>query len=316
MRRLYMGIGIIVIVAIALAVVLLAFGTGAVGVSGPTTLSITSTPAVIKIGGTQYVLSLHSSSPASGAAYLYIGRSPVFINPTLGVMLVLGNYTRISGNGSTYANMEIKLNSVTNSIASITITPLQAYLAEPPDYSRISVIGHVAGSNQSASTTAVTVASTTTVATTTINQTATTYQRVLGYLKINEWYGLMANETTQFANSRNCTPTLYNSSYRKANNAAPVVPLDYWNVSVITPYAVTLNITNIGKGNYAATYSTKSATPYTTGPVLILVINASNGDVLNVNQTGAFKGLTYSQIQGISLQAASIGNACGTDVAV
>ena len=180
------------------------------------------------------------------------------------------------------------------------------------------MIGHVPGGNQTpaASTSTVTVASTTVSTTTTINQTALAYQRVLGYLKINQWYGLMANESIQFANSKNCTPALYNSSFRKYNKAAPAVPLDYWNVSVITPYAVTLNLTSVGSGNYAAVYSTRSAAPYTTGPVLTLIINSANGDVLNVTRTGAFDGLSFSQIQSISLQAARIGNACGADVAV
>lgn len=315
-RRIHIGLGIIVaIIAVVLALILLAFGTGAIGVSAPTTLSITKTPTVIEIGGTQYVLSLHGQVPASSIAYIYIGRSPVFINPTLNVTLILDNYTKISGNGSTYANMEIKLDSLSNTVASITITPLQAYLAEPPDYGRIRTIGQVTGSYQNASTT-VTIASTTVASTTTINQTAAAQQRVLGYLKINEWYGLMANFTKQYQNSANCTPLLYNNTFRNTNRFAPVPPNDYWNVSVTTPYNMVLNVTNVGSGNWAAIYTTLSKSSLTSGQVLKITINSSTGTVLGINVTGAFKGQSFSSLQSASLQAASIGNACGIEVVV
>lgn len=312
-RRLHLGLAVIIVVIVAAAAVLLVFGTGAVSVNGPTTLSISNTPTVVRIGGTQYVLTLHGQAPASSAAYIYIGRSPVFINPTLNVTLLLDNYTKINGNGTTYANMEIKLDSVSNSVVSITITPLQAYLAEPPDYGRIKVIGQV--TSQGSSTT-VSIATTSLSTTTTINQSAAAQQKFVAYLKLNQWYGLMANFTKQYQNTVNCTPLLYNNSFRKYYAMAPVVPRDYWNVSAITPYNIELNISNAGKGNWAATYTAMSHTAYTTGKVLVITVNLSTGDVLSINQTGAFQGLTFTQLQGVLLQAASIGNACGVDVAI
>jgi hypothetical protein len=315
-RRVHIGIGIVVvIIAVVLALILLAFSTGAISVSGPTTLSITKTPTVVEIGGTQYVLSLHGQVLASNVAYLYIGRSPVFINPTLNVTLILDNYTKISGNGSTYANMEIKLDSLSNTVASITITPLQTYLAEPPDYGRISVIGQATGSRQNVSA-GVTIASTTVASTTTINQTAAAKTRVLSYLKINEWYGLMANYTKQYQNSVNCTPLLYNNTFRNTNKIAPVPPNDYWNASVMTPYNMVLNVTNVGSGDWAAVYTTLSKSPRTTGQILKITVNASTGTVLSVNQTGYFKGQSFVSLQSSSLKAASVGNACGIEVII
>lgn len=306
-RRLHAGLIVIAAIVIVVGLLVLAFTSGAISLSGPTTLTLSNVPTVVKVNGNQYVISLRSSMPASNIAYIYIGRSPVFINPTLNVTLVLYNTTKVNAGMHSYANMNIRLNSLTNTSAAVTITPLQAYLNESPDYSRIHVIGYVTSNASGVSTSILQVSS----STTTIAQALTPQQKITNYLKNNEWYGLMQNYTRIYANTRNCTPTLYNSSYGYQYGKLPQGPFTYANVSYVSPYAVTFNVTYSGKGNYLAVWTMDAKSAYSQGRALSIGVNLSTGSILNTTLTGAFKGLSYSTLQSSLVQAGAVGNACG-----
>ncbi|MCL4389477.1 MAG: hypothetical protein M1528_01890 [Candidatus Marsarchaeota archaeon] len=303
-RHIHIGIGIIVAIAIVIAA--LSLVGGAIIVNSPTTITVTSNPSVIKIGGSQYTLYLHGVKPIQNVAYLYIGKSPVFINSVLNVTLPLHNYTKVN-DGTAYANMEILLNSMTNKSASITITPLQAYLAESADSSRIVVLGPpVINVNASTSTT---IAAQSTSITTTISQQSPT-ERILAYLRNSEFYSLMQNYSNYYANTQNCTPTQYDNVFFSYTHNQPTGPSTYQNVSIVTPYNITMAITNNGEGNYAVKYSTVSHSSISTGVALTLIINLSTGQVLNETFAGAFKDQNYSTLSTALLGAQAINNAC------
>ncbi len=311
-RRLHIGLAVIVAVVIAVVVGLfITVGSGAISVSGPTTLTISNTPAVVRVSGVQYIVLLHGSAPASNVAYVYIGRSPVYINPILNVTLILYNSTNVNAGMHSYADMQIKLNSLTNSSASITITPLQSYLNEQPSSGRIHVISQqvVPSSNTTTS-----VARQTTAATTTV-QATTPEERIVNYLKNNEWYGLMQNYTTAYANTANCTQTIYNNDYAKQYSRLPSGPATYANVTAQAPYRMSFSVTSVGSGNYNATWSTLSNSSLSSGPVLILKVNLTTGNILNTTIEGIFKDLSYTSLQGSMTQAQAFGNACGILVA-
>ncbi len=306
---------VLVIVAGAAAAYFI-FSNGTVGIGSAKTLAIGSIPTVIRIGSYQYTIAFHGQNSGGSTAYLYVGRSPVLMNPTLNVTVPLNSTTNINWGTSGYAVMQIKLDSINGQHAYVTVTPLQSSLSIPVDYNRIKVIGAAAGSYQGSAGSTTNSTPKTTSTTTTINQTLSAQQRAMQVLQSNEWYPVMVNETTLYANTTKCTPSVYNSSYIGVNSHAPQPPLDYWNVSTIAPYAITLNLTNAGKGNYAATYSTLSQSSYTTGRALQLIINISTSSVVNVTESGIFQGLGFSDIQSIVQRAQSVGNACGIEVVV
>ena len=310
-RRIHIGLGIVgAAIIVAVALIVLAFGSGAISVSGPTTLTLTQTPTVVEVGGNQYVVSLHSSQEASNLAYVYIGKSPVFINPTLNVTLILYNSTKVSGSLGKQADMQIRLNSLTNTTASVTITPLKGYLNESPDYSRIHVIGQVTGPATNI-TISVIVYNVSLRSTTTVSQVLTPQQRIVNYLKNNQWYGLMQNYTSVYADTRNCTPELYNSSYAYQYAKRPQGPFTYQNVTYISPYGVTFNVSSVGRGNYAAAWSMEAHSSYSAGQALTLMVNLTTGAILNTTLSGAFRGLSFDILQGSLTQAGAVGNACG-----
>ncbi len=307
-RKKHIGMGAIaVIIIIVAAVVLVGVFTGAVGVSGPTKLTLTSNPTVVKLQGSQYVLLLSKADPASDTAYILIGKSPIFVSPTLNVTVMLNNFTKINA-GTDYANMELYLDAVTNSSASVTLTPIQTYLNEQPDSGRITVVsttGHPAISIT------ISVASTTVASTTTVNETLTAEQRIKEFLTKTEYYPLMANYSADFANTANCTGDLYNTSYRLNYKTSPSGPTTYQNVTLVTPHSMIYNITNAGNNEWSVTYSTLSDTSFTTGPALTLIFNLTSGLIVNKTYSGAWKGQSYASLKTGLGDAASVGNACG-----
>lgn len=313
-RRKHIHISIGMMVAIIVVVTALSITGGALAISGPTQLTLTHNPSVVKVGNYQYTLYLHGDQPKSGIAYIYIGRSPVFINPILNVTVILYNYTKVNA-GTQYANMEIRLDSVSNSSAQITITPLQAYLAAAPDSSRIVVISAPALNLIAPNTTTISQGPAPTTATTTIAQSQNPQQKVLSYLMESEYYGLMLNYSHYYSNTVNCTGTLYNNSYFSYYHAHPSGPATYQNVTLVTPYALNLSISSSMGGNYNATYSTKSYSSISTGVALNIVINFTTGKILNTTYKGAFKDQDYSTLSQGLLGAEQIGNACSILIA-
>ncbi len=312
---------IAVIVVIIAAVALLSLG-GARTISGPTTLVITKSPTVLKMNGIQYVFALSSTSKGSGQAYLFVEQPPIFINPILNVTLVLSNATKVNS-GSVYANMQILLNSISNNSVNITVTPLNLYLQESPDYSRIrtmnSTINIQVSSNSTAQYSTTTISQTTSTSistsTTTINQTQQNYAKIMIYLKNDVYYPIMLNYTTVYANTRNCTESLYNSSYVSQFGYAPAGTATYVNVSAVVPYYMSEYINYSGGGNYAVRYKTLSYTSFTNGTALTVYINISKGTIYNSTLSGVFTDTNASAMLSGLQFAARISNACGIYIA-
>ncbi len=307
-RKKYTGVAVIAVIIIVVAVVAsLAILSGAVGISGPTKLTLTSTPTVVKLQGGQYVLLLSKTNPSSDTAYILIGKSPIFVSQTLNVTLLLDNFTKVNA-GTTYANMEVYLDAVTSNSVSVTLTPLQTYLDEQPDSGRIVVVSASAYSTTSVT---ISVQSTTISTSTTINSTQSAEQRIIGLLKNNLYYPLMANYTTDYANTASCTGDLYNSSYILHYTKSPYGPFTYQNITAVTPYLLARNITNVGNGDWAVVYSTVSQTSRSTGPALTITMNLTSGLPVNTIFSGAWQGQSYDSLMTGLSDAAIVGNACG-----
>jgi len=307
-RKKYTGIAVIAVIIIVVAVVAsLTILSGAVGISGPTKLTLTSTPTVVKLQGGQYVLLLSKTNPSADTAYILIGKSPIFVSQTLNVTLLLDNFTKVNA-GTTYANMEVYLDAITSNSVSVTLTPLQTYLDEQPDSGRIAVVSASAYSTTSVT---VSVQSTTISTSTTINSTQSAEQRIVGLLKNNPYYPLMANYTADYANTASCTGDLYNSSYILHYTKSPYGPFTYQNITAVTPYLLARNITNVGNGDWAVVYSTVSQTSRSTGPALTITMNLTSGLPVNTIFSGAWEGQSYDSLMTGLSDAAIVGNACG-----
>ena len=315
-RHLKVLVAVVAIAAVVAVAVLALLGEGTRQVSGPTALNMTASPVVLSIGGSEYVFKLESGNAQTGLAYLYVEQVPVFINPILNVTLVLRNSTKVNA-GSAYANMQIQLNSIGNGSISVTVTPVQSYLQEAPDSARIRQINvalGVAGSGAQNSTnkvTATTTSTSTTVgSTTTVNQTSANEARILNYSKNGIFYPLMLNYTNLYANTRNCTAPLYNSSFIGYYGHAPSGPNTYQNVSLIVPYSMSSSVSYSSKGNYGVAYATQSHNPVTQGNALVMTINLTTGTILGTVLGGVFTGSNFSTMQSGLRSAATIGNAC------
>lgn len=307
-RRKHISIAVVVVIALAIAAIAsLAIFGGATGINGPTKLTLTSNPTVVQMGGMQYVMVLSNSNPPASSAYVYVARSPIFVSRTLNVTVVEGTPTKVNA-GTVYANMELDLNSISNNSVDVTVTPIQAYLAEQPDSGKISVVANVGHPS-----TSVPISGSTSVptSTTTINQSVSNSQRTLELLKRTEYYPLMANYSDDFANSANCTGNMYNTSYRLTYRIAPQGPFTYQNITLVTPYAITLNISGAGNGNWQAVYSTVAHTSFSTGPALTIEFNLTTGLIANTIFSGAWKGQSYSSLVTGLNDAAGVGNSCG-----
>ena len=313
------AIAILLVLVIAVA---LSIGGGPTVLNGPTRINLTSSPLVVKSGNGEYVLTLVRLNPAAGLANIYVEQVPVFTNPVFNVTLVLDNSTRVNV-GSTYANMQIQLDSMSNGSAALTITPLEAYLNETPDYGRIKVLNaslYSPSSNSPGSKTTTeivtvpTSATTTFGTTTTINQTSYNEAKILDYFKNDIYYPLMVNYTSLYANTRNCTEQLYNSSYLYYYKHAPAGQGTYDNVSVIVPYSMYYSVSYAGGGNYSVTYFTQSHNPVTTGSALVSYINLTKGTILSTSLSGVFYGSNFTTMQSGLRSAATIGNACEIEI--
>jgi hypothetical protein len=281
-----------------------------VGISGPTNLTITNSSTIFTLQGGEYSTSLVSYSPS--ATQISLTRQPTFLNPTFYVTLYNGSSTKVNGAGQ-YANIQIALDSASNSAAQVTITPIAASALATPDSSRITVASTSltpfggAGGVQPQSTTTVTQSqSTTTVtqsqSTTTVAQSSTTtiagtgyYNTAVAILHQNEFYGLMLNYTALYASDTGCSPAIYNQSYDTKYGSYPTGPTDYHNLSTHTPTAMTLNITNTTT-SAVATYIAAVANQSFSGPAIVIKMNLQSKLITGTVVEGVYQDLNYSSL--------------------
>ncbi len=328
-------IAAIAVIAVALSYVLLNAGN-AITISTATTLNITKSATVLRIGDGTYAIALARTTPSHNVAYVYLNKLPAFMNPLLNVTLYQGQATKVNA-GASFANVELQLTSVGSNAVTMMITPISTSLDIAPDSSFISTVqtalqGTASGSGTSnnitlpssttvppsttiapPSNTGVTTTSVQSTVPTTIAGTNTTKAKVLAALQKSVYYPLMLNYSTIYANTLNCTPTLYNTTYRNANGGvAPSGYSTFQNVSQYVPYALYSNISSKGSGTYDVVYYTKTiSTEYNKVAALTIGINASAGTLLTANLSGFFQGANEITLSKGYKTATSTGGACG-----
>lgn len=305
---------IIIIIVAAIAAALLFRGNEYVNLSGQKTLTISSTPILVNMKGTYFAISLLSYS--NGRARVLVSLMPAFLEPEFSVALSEGNSTHVNLTGK-YTNIEIRLNSATSSSANVTLIPVDQSLAIAPDYADISFVNTFISGTQgtgritvSNSTSTVSSTSTTSSITTTIAQETNT-QKVMDVLEKSVYYPLMLNYTAAYADSVNCAPALYNSSYKSYWGKLPSGQSTYQNTSALVPYKMNLSISSAGTNNFAAIYTTYSKKASTSGAALELGINITSNTITAVTLEGVFYGMNYTTLSNGYKKSASIGNACG-----
>lgn len=327
----------IIIIAILAWLILYLFGGSSTVISSSYTATLTKQGSSFIIGGTQYVIALssYSNSIDNGSATIYISKSPLFINPMLGVLVNRQNATRVNY-GSKYADMEFELIGANSIYAKLIITPLSQSLQITPDYSMISYVNNSYSkakntllSNSSKSTTPTTTATSTSGSKTTStiqSQTSSTPQgstspqsspqnstqaAIKVALSHDPLYALALNFTSIYANSTKCTPSLYNTTYINQNHSSPKGPSTYQNVSVATPYALVYSQKYAGSGNYNIEYTalTKSS-ELNNSLTFKIVVNVSSQNVLSDVISGIFTGTSQSELSQALSQTESVGNSC------
>ncbi|ASI13442.1 membrane protein [Candidatus Mancarchaeum acidiphilum] len=130
------GIAILVVLIIIIVIAVAAYyNTGVY--KGNVTLSIgTSKGIVYSINNSEYSIYLYSTNSKSNTADVYITKSPIFINKPIEVNLPVGTLVHINTSGK-YANLIIKMTSVSSDNATLNIYPVSPSLGISPDYSHI-----------------------------------------------------------------------------------------------------------------------------------------------------------------------------------
>jgi len=313
-----------IVVALVIIYAIAEFAIGATAVtqiSSPKNVTFTNATSLFMISGNEYAASVASSTPSS--VQLYVTRVPAFENPTFYITLYIDNTTNFNGTAGKYANMQFKLLSTGSKSAVIEITPIPSTIVLNPTAARITVVGStltpvaVGGKVNITTTATTTVASTSTMAsssTTSIPGQAGGYLKAQSILASSKYFSLMNNYTILYKNTQNCTPSTYNLTFQAYHHSAPTGPSSYSNVSYVTPYSISLNITNSTTSTYYAIYTTLSHSTITTGSALILNISVIAGDLAGETFRGAFYGLSYTTLSDNYATAKGLG-ACGILVA-
>lgn len=325
----------IIIVAILAWLIMYLFGGSSTVISSSYTATLTKQGSSFIIGGTQYVIALssYSNSIDNGSATIYISKSPLFINPMLGVLVNNKNATRVNY-GSEYANMELELISANNIYAKLLITPLPQSLQVTPDYSMISYINNSYSKARNAILQSPSQAATTTVASASGSKPTTTIQSqtssipqgttspqsspqnsteaaIKDALSHDPLYALALNFTGIYSNSTKCTPSLYNTTYINQNHSSPKGPSSYQNVSVSTPYALIYSQKYAGSGNYNIEYIALTRSSQLNNSLTFkIVVNVSSQNVLSDAISGIFSGASQSELSQALSQTESVGNDC------
>lgn len=324
------------IIAVAAVVVILIVAyfalanTEGSAISTPATANLTGSGSIFSINSQQYLISFAGTLGGSSKAYVHISKLPIFANPLLNVTLTLGNITKVN-DGTTYANMGIELDAIGRNSITVKVSPLFTSLEVMPDSQYISIVqgtlyiqgqaatttiqGFGAGSS-TVSTTTISSQSSSSSTSTTVKATNTTALEINSTLMKNYTYSLLLNFSRLYANTSNCTPTLYNSTYLDADGAVPSGPNTYENVSTIVPYGMPIATSMTGSGNYYVNFTTKATDPFYNNRVAVtLEVDPKSGQMVEqiINSTGIFSGQSIVQIGQDYLRALSYG-ACGVEV--
>ncbi|MEM3827264.1 MAG: hypothetical protein QXR58_01535 [Candidatus Micrarchaeaceae archaeon] len=310
---------LVVIVIIIIAAIVALSTSGFVQLSSQRNLYISGAPVLVDINGRYFSINL-ASHTSSGAKF-YISQLPIFINPTMLVSVSTGNTTHIAL-GTEYANLGLRLNSVGNNSANVTLIPINPSLGVLADSGLIEYVYPLPISQNSSSGIKIIITNSTGLPSTitpTINTTTTikpvnNTEKVMSVVERSIWYPLMLNYSKAYSNSAACTPQLYNSSYIAYYGAAPAGATTYQNESIFVPYKMNSSITSLGNDEYAYSYYTYAKSALATGKVLVLSVNISSMNITGTALSGIFKGDNYTALYNGYKKSAGIGNACGIEI--
>lgn len=315
-------VALVIVVGAALAYVLLNSGSVRT-ISAATTLNVTRSATVLRVGNITYAVALAGIAPSNSAAYVYLDRLPSFMNSLLNVTLYPNVETKVNA-GTASADIALQLTSMGSGAVTLLVTPISTSLAIAPDSQYISTVNTKLNSAQP-KTTSIVVGSNTSVTVTTVQSTSstttvssstnTTKSMVLATLQKSLYYPLMLNYSTIYANTLNCNSTLYNATYKRIKGATPSGMNAFANVSSFVPYALYNSISSAGSGNYYVIYYTKTRDASFNGiAALTLEINASAEILQHTSLSGIFQGSNYTALLNGYRTAEVIGGACAAYV--
>ncbi len=309
--RSYLGAGLgmlAIVVIIGIAAVMLS--NNVLNITSAQTLNITNGGVVFRMAGSEYVAFLHGTSGST--AYVYITKTPVFVNQVLNVTLQNGITVHVNY-GTSNANMALTLKSIGAS-AYVQIVPVSSSVGIAPDAGYIKVLpptslgGQPATVKINVNNTTDTIKATTSV--TAVTTVPTVTSQVMQKLETTEYYPLMLNYSDAYAKTLQCSASQYDADYISQYGVAPSGATTYQNVSVMTPYNMSLAISQSSGDLYTATYSTKAKTSVGSGTVLTITINSTSGAVISTKFEGAFSSLDYTQLYNAYAKMKSVGDSC------
>ncbi len=314
----YLVIAVIAIIIIIAVLSYISASNAPLDLGSGGNVTISSSGIAFVLGGSEYVAYIGTGA-SNSTAQIYLARQPAFINPLFDISINTSAVTHVNYN-SKFSNIGIKLISVKNGTAIVNIISISNSLAIAPDTQYIKIqnlsISALPSSvsptpaNYTATKTTVPITSTTT---STVSSTAppNNYDRAEIALQKSAYYPIMLNYSVLYANTRNCTPNLYNKTYSNYLGYPPSGQYSYQNVSSIVPYNLSLSINSVSGSLYKAVYSTKSRQSISTGPAITITINATAESIINATLTGVFSGLNQSALTTGYKAALQAGGACG-----
>ncbi len=289
-------------------------------------LNLNSSSFLFTLNNSEYSLYLYSVS--KNKADVYLQRFPNFVNPVLNVSIYLNNSTKLNL-GSKYADLEIKLNSISSNSVNIDLIPLQQYLLIKPDSENINIVKTYSQNNtalfnksinKTPSVTTTLQNTTTSVISTTVpsssNITTASANKAVAIklVKSDKYYALLQNYSDIYSNAaNNCTSSLYNSTYLNEYAKQPAGPLLYKNIKNNSPSNIVSNISNKNNEFYF-TYIAESPNSSIAGNILTLTVNVSSISISNSTFSGIFKEQNYTSIYSNYLTITKITNSCAAYV--
>ena len=318
---------VLVIVAVLLYLVLGMHGTV---VSSNVTATLSPNKSIdFAVSGIKGSYSLFLDSSSNSMATFYLSGLPVLTSPILEFRLSNGTSVNVSLNGSSYAHVQVKLLSLSQSQAEVRLTRIPSGFGVVQSASvssfnpSLAILGMPSQGSGAATTVSPTTsagAGTTTAQATTTAQTTTvksssgfTQAQVLAAANGTELGGLMAMYNGLFRTDTACTPSLYNSTYSSVHNRQNAYgATDYYNASRQTPEMLTISTSEVSTDEYDVTYT--AVIPAGNRLSLVMLVNVSSGQQVSYQASGIFLDQNYVDMSQNFISVNSIGNDCAAYV--
>lgn len=327
---------VFIVIIIAILAYLAATWHGVSTISGNQTLSLQNNQSayfLLKSGGDKYAIYLKNLS--SGYAEFYVSETPIPTNPVDEFALSNGESVNISTNGTSNANLHIRLVKSTNSSATVELTPIPSIFSAKvsPGVAVRNPYSLYSSSNQTIvitpppspppkTTNTTTKNSTTTKTTQNTTKTVapTPYENISNILNTTYMGTLMNNYKALYQKDSQCTVSVYNTTFLVYENqisgvpaaSQPVGPFDYANASQGVPTNININVSQSSKTLYMVNYTAITPSKSLTGIVVSMNLNSSTGVLTNVKFEGLYLGQNYTTLKSTYTFQNNINTDCGT----